>query len=414
LKFQLSHPRVSVSALVAGAKYPSSMSELATILHIDMDAFYASVAAHDDPSLRGKALVVGAGIRGVVLSANYEARKFGIRAAMPVGHAKKMAPHAIFVAPDHQRYAEVSSHVMEIFQTFTPWVEPLSLDEAFLDVTGSRKLLGTGYEIGEAIREKVSSEIGITCSVGIAPSKFIAKIASDICKPDGILEIEASKILEFLHPLPIKKLWGVGPKTGEKLEQMGLRTIGDIAELPRTTLIRVLGQANGSSLYELAWGRDYRDVVVNAPEKSISNAQTFEKDIDDPEEILQELLRMTEKATSRLRAKGFFARTVSINIRFEDFTNIAKSKSLPLATSSTHEIYELVKELFLSLGIERQKVRMVGVGLTNLGDPIAQQLELGDREKGWRDAEKAIDRARARFGKSSVRPGRLIDEPDDS
>jgi DNA polymerase-4 len=373
-----------------------------------MDAFYASVAERDDPSLRGKAVVVGAGARGVVLSANYAARKYGIRAAMPVGRAKRMAPHAVFVTPDHQRYSEVSAKVMEIFDSFTPLVEPISLDEAFLDVTGARKLLGTGREIAVEIRRQVEASEGITCSVGIAPSKFIAKLASGHCKPNGILEIPADRILNFLHPLPVTVIWGVGPKTAETLERLGLRTVADIANLPRATLIRALGQASGASLYELAWGRDYRDVTPNEPDKSISAAETFAQDIDDPEEILQEFLRLTEKAAARLRENGYYAKTISIKVRFADFSTISRSKTLPLPIDSTHDIYEIAKTLYLALNLDRARLRLVGISLDNLSEAAPEQLLLGAREKGWREADSAIDRAKLRFGGSSVRPGRLI------
>ncbi len=380
----------------------------ATILHVDMDAFYASVAERDDPSLRGKAVVVGAGARGVVLSANYAARKYGIRAAMPVGRAKRMAPHAIFVTPDHQRYSEVSAKVMEIFDSFTPLVEPISLDEAFLDVTGARKLLGTGREIAVEIRRQVEASEGITCSVGIAPSKFIAKLASGHCKPNGILEIPADRILNFLHPLPVNAIWGVGPKTAETLERLGLRTVADIANLPRATLIRALGQASGASLYELAWGRDYRDVTPNEPDKSISAAETFAQDLDDPEEILREFLRLTEKAAARLRENGYYAKTISIKVRFADFSTISRSKTLPLPIDSTHDIYENAKSLYLALNLDRARLRLVGISLDNLSEAAPEQLLLGARERGWREADSAIDRAKLRFGGGSVRPGRLI------
>ena len=379
-----------------------------TILHVDMDAFYASVAERDDPSLRGKAVVVGAGARGVVLSANYAARKYGIRAAMPVGRAKRMAPHAIFVTPDHSRYSEVSEKVMAIFDSFTPLVEPISLDEAFLDVTGARKLLGTGREIAVEIRRQVEESEGITCSVGIAPSKFIAKLASGHCKPNGILEIPSDRILNFLHPLPVNAIWGVGPKTAETLERLGLRTVADIANLPRATLIRALGQASGASLYELAWGRDYRDVTPNEPDKSISAAETFAQDLDDPEEILREFLRLTEKAAARLREKDFYAKTISIKVRFADFSTISRSKTLPLPIDSTHDIYEVAKALYLALGLDRARLRLVGISLDNLSEAAPEQLLLGARERGWREADTAIDRAKLRFGGGSVRPGRLI------
>ena len=385
----------------------------ATILHVDMDAFYASVAERDNPELKGKAVVIGMGARGVVSAANYEARKFGIHSAMPVGRARRLAPHAIFLPVDMPRYQEVSEHVMEIFHSFTPWVEPISLDEAFLDVTGSQKLLGTGREIAVAIRKKVEEQEGITCSVGIAPSKFIAKLASNHCKPNGMLEITSDRILTFLHPLPIQAMWGVGPKTAEVLERLGLRTIEDIAKLPRTTLIRALGEANGASLYELAWGRDYRDVTPEEPDRSISAAETFAQDLDNPEEILTEFLRLTERATARLRDRDLFAKTISIKVRFADFSTINRSKTLPLPIDSTHDVYEVVKGLYQALRIERARLRLVGVSLENLSEGAPHQMMLGEREVGWRQAEGAMDQARARFGKGSVRPARLIKDAED-
>ena len=391
-----------------------SNSTESTILHVDMDAFYASVAERDDPTLKGKQVVVGAGARGVVLSANYAARKLGVRAAMPVSRAQRLAPQAIFIAPDHARYSEVSSHVMEIFHTYTPLVEPISLDEAFLDVTGSLRLKGTGREIGELIRKEVFSSQGITCSVGIATTKFIAKLASQHCKPNGLLEIGPDRVLEFLHPLPVSAIWGVGPKTNEELQRLGLRSVADIAHTPRSTLIRALGEGTGASLYELAWGRDYRDVTPDEPDKSISAAETFAEDLDDPDEILREFLRLIEKATGRMRGRDLAAQTISIKVRFADFKTITRSKTVDLPVSGVQECYEVVKKLYLALKLDRARLRLVGVGLENLIDQSGapQQLQLGEREKGWREATEAIDRATARFGSGSVRPARLVDPED--
>ena len=390
------------------------MSE-STILHVDMDAFFASVSIKDNPKLKNKAVVVGAGVRGVVLSANYEARKFGIRAAMPVGRAQRMAPHAIFIPPDHQRYSEVSEKVMEIFRDVTPHVEPISLDEAFLDVTGAQRLLGTGREIATMIRAKVEQEQGITCSVGIAHNKFIAKLASQHCKPNGMLEIPEDRILTFLHPLPASAIWGVGPKTNEQLEKLGLRTVGEIAHTPRSTLIRALGEATGASLYELSWGRDYRDVVTDEPEKSISAAETFASDIDDPEEILREFLRLCEKATLRMRSAGFCAKAISIKVRFADFKTITRSKTLDQPISGTKESFEIAKQLYLALKIERARIRLVGVALEGLipEEDAPEQLLLGQRDVGWKQADSAIDRVKAKFGRASVRPARLMAPDED-
>ena len=387
------------------------MSE-STILHVDMDAFFASVEERDNPALKGKAVVVGTGVRGVVSAANYEARKFGIHAAMPVGRAKRLAPHAIFVPPNMSRYSEVSSHIMEIFRSVTPLVEPLSLDEAFLDVTGAKRLLGDGREIAKQIRAKVEASEGITCSVGIATTKFIAKLASGRCKPNGMLEIAEDRVLEFLHPLPVNAIWGVGPKTNEELQKLGLRTVADIANTPRQTLIRALGEAAGASLYELSWGRDYRDVEPEEVDKSISAAETFDTDTEDQEIVLRELLRLTEKATYRMREKDFSARTISIKVRFADFKTISRSKTVPLAISATHEVFEVVKALFLGLKLDRARIRLVGVSLDGLEDGIdaSEQLVLGERENGWRQATAVMDKASARFGQGSVRPARLFDE----
>lgn len=387
---------------------------IATILHVDMDAFYASVEERDDPKLKGKAVVVGVGKRGVVSAANYEARKFGIRAAMPIYKAKALAPHAVFIAPNMARYAEVSEQVMAIFRDVTPHVEPISLDEAFLDVTGSRRLLGSGIEIADQIRKRVEKDLGITCSVGIAHNKFIAKIASGHCKPNGVLEVDPEKVLDFLHPLAANEIWGVGPKTNELLEKMGLFTIADIANTPRSTLIRVLGQASGASLYELAWGRDYRDVVTEHSEKSISASQTFDVDLYQPEEILKEFLRLTEKSADRMRAKGLSANTISIKVRFADFKTISRSKTLDLPTTGTQEIFEVAKSLYLGLELDRVLVRLVGVSLDSLveNDDV-KQMVLGERTSSWQQADRAIDRVKARFGSGSLRPARLVDDKDE-
>ena len=384
--------------------------EIATILHVDMDAFYASVAERDDPTLRGKPVVVGAGARGVVLSANYQARKFGIRAAMPVGRAQRMAPHAIFVVPNHQRYSEASSGIMEIFASYTPLVEPISLDEAFLDVTGSRRLIGDGEEIAKRIRADVLAQAGITCSVGIATTKFIAKLASQACKPNGMLQIDPDKVLDFLHPLPVSAVWGVGPKTNDELLRLGLRTVGEIAHTPRQTLVRALGEANGNHLYELAWGRDYRSVTPDEPDKSISAAETFSHDLEDEDEILRELLRLTEKATAKLRSRQLATQTISIKVRFADFKTISRSKTLVLPIDGMQECYDVAKKLYVALKLDRARIRLIGIGLENLVDsqnaPV--QLELGERDTGWREATKAVDAATARFGRGSVRPARLL------
>ena len=391
------------------------MGEHSTILHVDMDAFFASVSELDYPQYKGKPLVVGAGARGVVLSANYAARKFGIKAAMPVSRAQRMAPNAIFIPPDHERYSQVSRKVMEIFFEFTPHVEPLSLDEAFLDVTGSRKLFGSGRNIAELIRKRVFASEKITCSVGIATTKFIAKLASGRCKPNGILEIAHDRVLTFLHPLPVSEIWGVGPKTNEELQALGLRTVADIANTPLETLKRALGPSAGESLYELAWARDYREVVADAPEKSISAAETFAYDLEDQDEIFRELLRLTERAGARLRARSLRSKTIGLKVRFSDFTNLTRSKTLPLSISGSHEIYEVAKELYLSLKINGSRIRLLGVSLEQLVDQsgAVEQLELGEREVGWSQAQVAIDRAIARFGSGSVKPARLIGEGDD-
>ena len=402
------------SGVISVLVMESAMGEsFATILHVDMDAFFASVEERDNPALKGKAVVVGAGVRGVVSAANYEARKYGIHSAMPVGQARRLAPHAIFIPPNHTRYSEVSRNIMEIFSQISPYIEPLSLDEAFIDVTGAKKLLGDGRQIAQLIRKRVEESQGITCSVGIASNKFIAKLASGRCKPNGVLEIAPDRILEFLHPLPVSAMWGVGPKTNEELQKLGLRTIADIANTPLNTLVRALGQASGSSLYELSWGRDYRDVEPEEVDKSISAAETFDYDIEDQELLLKEFLRLTEKATYRLRAKEYAAKTISIKVRFADFKTITRSKTFALPISGTKEVYEVVGTLFLALKLERARIRLVGVSLDGLvaGELGAHQLELGEREKGWREATVAIDRASARFGAGSVRPARLI-EPD--
>jgi DNA polymerase-4 len=387
-----------------------------TILHVDMDAFFASVELRHRPDLVGQPVIVGgAGSRGVVLSATYEAREYGVRAAMPMSRARRLAPHAVILPPRHDEYARVSAGVMEIFRSITPLVEPLSFDEAFLDVAGAQRRLGRPTAIAELIRAKVADEQGITCSVGVAPTKFVAKLASTRCKPDGLLVVPKDKIVSFLHPLPVSALWGVGEKTEEALTRLGLRTVGDLANTPVSTLQRALGQAVGAHLAALAWGRDERKVIAHEPEKSIGAEETFARDVDDPEVVRRELLRLSQRTAARLRSAEMVGRTIAIKIRFADFTTITRSRTLADATDVAKDIYATACTIYDALGLERARVRLVGVRVEGLV-PAAeqpQQLMLGERLAGWREVERVSDRAARRFGSGAVRPAALVPEPDD-
>ena len=384
------------------------------ILHVDMDAFYASVELISRPELRGKPVIVGGeGSRGVVLSATYEARVHGVASAMPMVRARRLCPQAVVIPPSHGAYARASAGVMEIFRSVTPLVEPLSLDEAFLDVGGAARRLGSPRQVGEWIRATVQDEQGITCSVGVASTKFVAKLASAHCKPDGLLVVPADQVVQFLHPLPVAALWGVGEKTEQVLRNLGLHTVGDLAGTPVSTLKRALGAATGGHLSALAWGRDARVVVPTEPEKSLGAEETFPVDVDDPSVIRRELLRLSERTAARLRASGQVGRTVAVKIRFADFTTITRSKSLPEATDVARVVYATALSLYDGLGLERARIRLVGVRLEQLTDASGQshQLLLGERDTGWREAEQAVDRAALRFGVGAVRPAALV-EPD--
>lgn len=389
-----------------------------TILHVDMDAFYASVELIDRPDLRGRPVIVGGGERGVVLSATYEARALGVHSAMPMSRARRVAPDALVIPPHHERYAQVSAEVMSIFASITPLVEPLSLDEAFLDIAGARRRLGAPARIAELIRARVADEARITCSVGVAHTKFVAKLASTTIKPDGLLVVPRERTLDFLHPLPVSALWGVGDRTEERLVSLGLRTVGDIAQTPLETLTRALGSAGGQRLHDLAWGHDDRQVIPDTPEKSIGNEETFARDIDDPQVIAAELLRLSQKVAARARARGLAGRTVAIKVRFADFSTLTRSRTLTTATDIAQEIYSTAQELYAGLGLQRVRIRLVGVRLEGLvpGGDRADQLSLLPDEQAdpadWRAAETAADDLRARFGSGAVRPARLLDHGD--
>ncbi|PZG37340.1 DNA polymerase IV [Spongiactinospora gelatinilytica] len=381
------------------------------ILHVDMDAFYASVELLDRPELAGTPVIIGAaGARGVVLSATYEARRYGVHSAMPMTRAMRLCPQATIIPPSHGKYSVVSRGVMEIFQTVTPQVEPIASDEAFLDVGGARRRLGSPARVAAMIRAQVAERFGITCSVGVASSKFVAKLASRQCKPDGLLVVPADGVVEFLHPLPVGALWGVGDRTEEALLRLGIKTVGDLARVPVATLRRELGHAAGGHLSALAWGRDEREVTPHVPDKSIGAEETFAADVDDPETIRRELLRLSEKVAARLRAGGHIGRTVSVKLRRADFTTITRSRTLREATDVTQEIYVTACELYAAADLARVRLRLVGVRMENLlrAEASVRQLTLGERESGWREAERAMDRAVARFGPGAVRPASLV------
>jgi DNA polymerase-4 len=386
-----------------------------SILHVDMDAFYASVELIDRPRLHGLPVIVGGGgSRGVVLSATYEARRYGVHSAMPMGRARRLCPQAVVLEPERHRYAEVSRSVMDIFHSITPLVEPLSLDEAFLDVSGAGRRLGSPARIAQLIRDRVSDEQRITCSVGVADTKFVAKLASGMAKPDGMLVVPTVRTVTFLHRLPVSALWGVGERTAEELRRLGLHTVADIAHTPLATLERALG-ATGVHLHELSWGRDERGVVPERAEKSIGAEETFARDVDDGDVVQRELLRLSEKVAARLRAVGLIGRTVVLKVRFADFTTITRSRTLPEHTDVARMLYTTAGSLYRALGLERARVRLVGVRVEGLVTSAEghHQLALDERERGWREAEQAMDRASARFGAGAVRPATLVTEEAD-
>jgi DNA polymerase IV len=382
------------------------------ILHVDMDAFYASVELRDRPELAGKPVIVGGTSgRSVVLSATYPARAFGVRSAMPMARAVRLCPQAVIIPPTHGLYGAVSREVMAIFRAITPQVEPLSLDEAFLDVSGALRRLGRSPAgIGELIRAQVA-ELGITCSVGVASSKFIAKMASRSCKPDGLLVVPADGVLDFLHPLPVAALWGVGKQTGESLARLGLRTVGDIAQTPIGALERELGQAAAAHLSALAAGRDERRVVPGSQEKSIGAEETFASDVCDPEVIRRELLRLSGRTARGLRAAGCSARTIVVKLRLATFKTITRSRTLSEPTDVAQQIYATACELYAAALDDKARLRLVGVRATGLipASAAVQQLAFGDRPVSWRDAERAVDRIAGRFGTDTVRPAILVD-----
>lgn len=381
-----------------------------TVLHVDMDAFYVSVALLRRPDLRGAPVVVGGGERGVVLSASYEAREHGVDSAMPMTRARRLCPQAIVVEPDFPAYTRVSAGVMAIFRSVTPLVEPCSLDEAFLDVSGAVRRLGPPERIARLIRARVADEQGVTCSVGIADTKFVAKVASAACKPDGLLVVRREDVVAFLHPLPVRALWGVGEKTAETLDRLGLRTVGDLAHTPATTLRRALGASAGAHLAALAWGRDERRVVAHEPDRSTGAEETFPRDVDDPALVHRELLRLSVRTAARLRAAGSAGRTVTVKVRFADFTTITRSRTLPQHTDVGREIYTIARGLFDGLGLQRARLRLVGVRISELvaSGSRPRQLLLGERPASWREAEQATDRVSSRYGRGAVRPATLV------
>ncbi|MER7331951.1 MULTISPECIES: DNA polymerase IV [unclassified Micromonospora] len=384
------------------------------VLHVDMDAFFASVEVRRRPELRGRAVVVGGvGPRGVVSSASYEARRYGVRSAMPTARARALCPHAVYLPPDFAQYSAASRAVMQIFRDVTPLVEPLSLDEAFLDVAGARRLFGSPAAIARRIRERVAGEQGLTCSVGVAPSKFVAKLGSTRAKPDGLLVVPAARVLDFLHPLPVSALWGVGERSAETLRRLGLATIGDLAEAPVGMLRKALGEASAAHLHELAWGRDPRRVSPEQVEKSIGAEVTFDVDVADPLEIRRALLALAEKVGARLRGAGQVGRTVSLKVRLADFRTVNRSRTSGVPTDVAREIFDTVWALYTALD-PGERIRLVGVRVEGLApaQETPRQLTLGAPERGWREAEAAADAAAARFGRSVIGPASLLGARD--
>jgi DNA polymerase-4 len=404
------------------------------ILHVDMDAFFASVELLRRPELRGRPVAVGGtGDRGVVAAASYEARVFGVRSAMPSVRARRLCPDLVLLPGDHAHYGEVSGRIMELFRSVTPLVEPLSLDEAFLDVSGTRRLHGPPEAVAAAIRALVLEREGLTCAVGVAPNKFLAKLASAQAKPtagpdgpqpgDGVLVVRPGHELEFLHPLDVSRLWGVGPATLAKLQRFGIRTVGDLAALPRETVVGALGRGAGEHLHDLANGIDDRPVVPDQEPRSISHEETFATDRHHREDLRSDLVRMADAVADRLRRHGVRGRTVQLKVRYADFSTVTRSHTLGSPTDRGTTLRDEAWRMLGGLPVERG-VRLLGVGAANLTreEPV-QQLSLdallasgpgageGDDRSAavpdadWDAANQAIDDIRRRFGSSSIGPG---------
>jgi DNA polymerase IV len=389
----------------------------AAILHVDLDAFFASVEQLDDPSLRGRPVIVGGlGGRGVVSAASYEARTFGVHSAMPMGRARRACPQAAFVSPRFERYSEKSREVMAILASITPLVEQLSIDEAFLDVSGAGRLLGTGTEIARLIRARVHQEVGLVVSVGVATTKFLAKLASDLSKPDGLITVAPGTEHAFLAPLPVSRLWGVGPATFKRLDRMGVHTIGEVAELPESTLTAALGASLGQRLLALACNDDPREVVPEREAKSIGAEETFAVDLHERSECDREVVRLVDRAVSRLRKASFKARTITLKIRYGNFETKTRARTVPDATDLSTVFLTTARELLDAVDCSRG-VRLLGVSLSQLEARTETQGALAlSAEESQADAvverraavERAVDEVRDRFGSRSVGPASLV------
>ena len=391
----------------------------ASILHVDLDAFYASVEQLDDPTLRGRPVVVGGlGGRGVVAAASYEAREFGVRSAMPMARARRACPQAAFVAPRFDRYTEKSREVMAILKSFTPLVEQLSIDEAFLDVRGAHRLLGSGVDIAHALRAQVLGDTGLVASVGVATTKFLAKLASDLSKPDGLLAVAPGTEEAFLAPLPVSRLWGVGPATRKRLERMSVSTIGEVAALPESALTAALGSSLGQKLRALARNDDPRPVVPDREAKSIGAEETFTVDLNTREACDHELVRIVDRVAARLHDAGLEARTVTLKFRYANFETKTRARTLPAATVLASEFLATARELIDAVDCARG-VRLLGVSLSQLAPVAAVQgtLDLDDpaaaddaQRRRRADVERAVDAVRDRFGARSVGPASVVAE----
>ncbi len=384
----------------------------ASILHVDLDAFYASVEQLADPSLGGRPVVVGGlGNRGVVAAASYEARVYGIHSAMPMARARRACPHAAFIAPRFEAYSSASTQVLAILASYTPLVEPIGFDEAFLDVAGGRRTHGSGPATGAAIRAQVQEETGLVASVGCATTKLLAKLASGLAKPDGLLVVEPGAELSFLHPLSVRRLWGVGPATRRRLDRLGVHTVGDLAAIPEAALVAALGDAHGRHLHALAHNDDQRPVEPQRSVKSIGHEETFAQDLTDREELARELVRMSERVAIRLRMSAKAARTVQLKVRFGDFRTITRSHTGPEPTDLARDIQDQARSLLDGVDCG-PGVRLLGVSALQLVDGGAIQESLpfgGDRKPNQRALEEAVDVVRARFGDDAVGPATLVD-----